>query len=130
VIKQDKVFLMDLFIIIYRYALDNFKFGKIDLGRYPEIGQEFGISDSAFSKQLPTIILFKEGKSVLYRPFVDSAGKLIKFHFNKDNIINVFDLNNVHVECTKETEEKNKTKKQAVAAGKNKRSTNSHLKDE
>jgi len=107
-----------------KYALENFKFGKIDLGRYPEIGEEFGISDSAFSKQLPTLILFKEGKAIMYRPFVDSAGKLIKFHFNKDNIINVFDLNNVHIECKKATEEKNKNKK---TAGK---TANSHLKAE
>lgn len=96
----------------------NFKFGKIDLGRHPEIGNEFGISDSAFSKQLPTLILFKEGKSVMYRPLVDGAGKLVKFHFNKDNIITTFDLNNIHAECKTATDDK----------AKNKKST--HLKDE
>jgi hypothetical protein len=83
----------------------------MDLGRHPDIGAEFGISDSAFSKQLPTLILFKEGKSVTYRPFVDSTGKLIKFHFNKENIITVFDLNNVHAECKKAIEDQVKNKK-------------------
>jgi len=99
---------------LYRYSLPNFKFGKIDLGRHPEIGAEFNISDSAFSKQLPTLVLFKGGDSVLYRPSVDSSGKLTKFHFNKDNVINVFDLNNVHQECKKAIEDKNKNKKAAT----------------
>jgi thioredoxin-like negative regulator of GroEL len=98
-----------------RYSMENFKFGKIDLGRHPEIGAEFNISDSAFSKQLPTVVLFKGGQSVCYRPVVDSSGKLSKFHFNKDNIINVFDLNNIHNECKKAIEEnKSKNKKTAV----------------
>jgi len=116
-----------------KYALNNFKFGKIDLGRHPEIGTEFGISDSAFSKQLPTVILFKEGKSVAYRPLVDSSSKLVKFIFTKDNVITAFDLNNVHAECKKaikDLEERRKSsgKKQPVTAAA--ADSNSHLKAE
>lgn len=111
----------------HKYALDNFKFGKIDLGRHPEIGNEFGISDSAFSKQLPTLILFKEGKSVTYRPLVDSSGKLVKFIFNKDSVITAFDLNNVHADCKLALEEKKKNSKKPIAAAAD---SNSHLKAE
>jgi len=87
------------------YSLENLKFGKIDLGRFPEIGAEYGISDSAFSKQLPTIILFDSGTQVLRRPTVDSSNKLIKFHLNMQNIVEAFDLRNVYKKC-KETPKK------------------------
>lgn len=81
------------------YDLDNLKFGKIDVGRYPEAANKYHINDSSLSKQLPTIIQFKEGKEVLRRPIVDSSGKLIKFFFTEDNIKAAFDLNNVYKDC-------------------------------
>lgn len=71
----------------------------MDLGRFPEIGAEYGISDSAFSKQLPTIILFDSGTEVLRRPTVDSSNKLIKFHLNMLNIVEAFDLRNIYKKC-------------------------------
>ncbi|KAG8224604.1 hypothetical protein J437_LFUL009179 [Ladona fulva] len=81
------------------YALDNLKFGKIDVGRYPEVARKHRISDSAMSKQLPTIILFKEGKEVTRRPGFDSKGKVQKFFFSEDNVKAAFDLNNLYSEC-------------------------------
>lgn len=79
--------------------MENLKFGKIDLGRFPEIGTEFGISDSALSKQLPTLILFDSGDQVMKRPTFDSNKKLVKFHFNMSNIVEVFDLKNYYNKC-------------------------------
>ncbi|XP_073986554.1 thioredoxin-related transmembrane protein 2 homolog [Rhodnius prolixus] len=81
------------------YDLDNLKFGKIDVGRYPEAAAKHHINDSSVSKQLPTVILFKEGKEVLRRPLVDSNGKLKKFFFTEDNMKAAFDLNNLYKEC-------------------------------
>lgn len=46
-------------------GIDNIKFGKIDIGRYPEAGQKYHVSDSSLSKQLPTVILFQEGKATI-----------------------------------------------------------------
>jgi len=89
------------------YSLSNFKFGKVDLSRIPELGEEFFISDSSLSKQLPTLIMFKNGVAGMYRPVVDAKGQVIKFHFKKDNVITAFDLNNLHAECKKELEKKN-----------------------
>lgn len=81
------------------YQLENLKFGKIDIGRLPDSGKKFHVSDSSLSRQLPTIILFKNGKEVTRRPFADSKGKLVKFFFSEDNVKAAFDLNNTYKEC-------------------------------
>jgi len=94
-----------------KYHLDNFKFGKVDVGRFPEIAADFNISDSPFSKQLPTLVLFKEGSPEMYRPLVDNNGKLAKFIFNKENVVTTFDLNNLHMEHKKILAEKEKNRK-------------------
>lgn len=78
------------------YSLPNLKFGKIDVGRYPDAGKKYYVSDSALSKQLPTVILFQEGKEVIRRPNVDSKGKLQKFLFSDENMKTAFDLHNLH----------------------------------
>lgn len=83
------------------YGLENLKFGKVDIGRYPDAGAKYHISDASTSKQLPTLILFKEGKEVERRPYADHKGKLVKFLFSLDNIKAAFDLNNVYKECKK-----------------------------
>lgn len=58
------------------------KFGKVDIGRYPDAALKYHISDASTSKQLPTLILFKEGKEIERRPHADHKGKLIKFLFS------------------------------------------------
>ncbi|KAK7580390.1 hypothetical protein V9T40_001019 [Parthenolecanium corni] len=78
------------------YGLDNLKFGKIDIGRYPEAARKFGISDASTSKQLPTLVLFKNGEEKLRRPMVDGKGKVVRFFFTGDNVKTVFDLNNLY----------------------------------
>uniref|UniRef100_A0A182J410 Thioredoxin domain-containing protein n=1 Tax=Anopheles atroparvus TaxID=41427 RepID=A0A182J410_ANOAO len=81
------------------YSLPNLKFGKLDVGRFPKIGQKYHVSDSSFSRQLPTVVLFRQGKEVVRRPYADSKGKLIKFFFSNDNVKAAFDLNNLFKEC-------------------------------
>lgn len=96
------------------FALDNFKFGKVDIGRYPDAATKYHISDSSTSKQLPTLILFKEGKEVERRPYADHKGKLVKFLFSIDNVKAAFDLNNVYQTC-KSNLAKRKGKKEVKA---------------
>lgn len=48
------------------------------------------MSDASTSKQLPTLILFKEGKEIERRPYADSKGKLVKFLFSL--VSDLFDL--------------------------------------
>ncbi|XP_033339941.1 thioredoxin-related transmembrane protein 2 homolog [Megalopta genalis] len=81
------------------YVLPNLKFGKVDLGRCPDAGSKYHISDASTSKQLPTLILFKEGREADRRPYADHKGKLVKFLFSLDNIKAAFDLNNLHYHC-------------------------------
>lgn len=81
------------------YALDNLKFGKVDIGRFPEVGQKYHVSDSSLSRQLPTVILFKNGKEYIRRPTADPKGKLQKFFFSFDNVRAALDLNNIFKEC-------------------------------
>lgn len=69
-----------------RYTLDNLKFGKVDIGRFPEIAKKYYISDTPFSRQLPTVIVFKNGVEVDRRPAIDSKGYLQKFIFNEVNL--------------------------------------------
>ncbi|XP_026468462.1 thioredoxin-related transmembrane protein 2 homolog [Ctenocephalides felis] len=80
------------------YHLNHLKFGKMDVGRYPEAGQKYHVSDSSLSRQLPTIIMFKNGKEYMRRPTVDTKGKLQKFLFSEDNVKAAFDLNNLYKE--------------------------------
>ncbi|XP_031632340.1 thioredoxin-related transmembrane protein 2 homolog [Contarinia nasturtii] len=80
------------------YNLKNFRFGKVDVGRFPATGKKYHVSDSSLSRQLPTIILFKNGKEFLRRPCVDVKGKLQTFFFSKDNIKAAFILNTLYKE--------------------------------
>jgi thiol-disulfide isomerase/thioredoxin len=81
------------------YALENFKFGKVDIGRLPDVGKKYHVSDSSLSRQLPTVILFKNAKEVSRRPYADAKGKLVKFFFSEDNMRAAFDMNNIFKEC-------------------------------
>ena len=81
------------------YHLEHLRFGKIDVGRFPDIGRKYHISDSPLSRQLPSVILFKNGVEVLRRPNADAKGKLQKFFFSKDNLKAAFNLNTLYKEC-------------------------------
>lgn len=82
-----------------KYGLDNLKFGKLDATRFSEIAEKFHVNTSAFSKQLPTVILFKNGKEVCRKPTVDSKFQLVKFFFSEENVTAAFNLNNLYQEC-------------------------------
>lgn len=100
------------------YNLNKLKFGKIDIGRFPDAGKKYRVSDSSLSRQLPSLILFKNGKEVDRRPTIDSKGKLQTFFFSEDNVKAAFGLNRIYKECkdtqiqsikpAEESEKKNK----------------------
>ncbi|KPM09297.1 thioredoxin-related transmembrane protein 2-like protein [Sarcoptes scabiei] len=89
-----------------KYCLENLRFIKIDLARSPETAQKFKINTSTFSKQLPTLVLFKNGKELMRRPLVNEKGKLIHFSFTFDNVVMEYDLKNLHEECKKNLNQK------------------------
>ena len=57
--------------------LKTFKFVKFDVSRYPAEANRFKIDTSTFSKQLPTVILFQDGKEVKRRPQIDIKGRIL-----------------------------------------------------
>lgn len=96
------------------YSLDNLKFGKIDVGRYPEAAKHYHINDTTFSLQLPTISLFKGGKEIERRPCLNAQAKFQKFYFTEDNIKAAFDMNNLYMECQKILETKKGKKEEHI----------------
>lgn len=92
------------------FGLDNLKFGKVDLTRSPETAAKYKINTSPLSKQIPTLILFKNGEE-MKRPLVTSNGKLIPFALNYDNVVNTFELHSIYQECKQElAKQKSKVK--------------------
>ena len=41
------------------YGLPNLKFGKVDVGRFADVAEEYHINTSSLSRQLPTLIMFQ-----------------------------------------------------------------------
>lgn len=85
-----------------QYYLENLKFGKIDVTRYPEVAAKFQVDTSSWTKQLPTIIVFKNGKELDRRPLIDYKGHIAaKFVFSEENVIKAFELNELYLQCKK-----------------------------
>ena len=89
--------------------------GKIDVGRYPEVAESFIINTSPLTRQLPTLILFEQGKETGRVPAIIS-GKIVKFVFKEEDIVNVFDLNNLYIKCKEDKKFASKAKKDEAVA--------------
>lgn len=74
------------------YSKEYLKFGKLDIGKYPEAGLKYGVNASTTSLQLPTIIVFEQGKMSNWRPAIGPKKQLVKYVFSQDNIIRDFAL--------------------------------------
>ena len=86
--------------------LKTFKFVKFDVSRYQAEANKFKIDTSTFSKQLPTVVLFQEGKEVKRRPQIDVKGRVLDKSrlLTADYLIDEFGLADIH------TREANKVK--------------------
>lgn len=60
------------------YAHPRIRFARLDMSKYPSLAGTLGVSVSPASKQLPTIICFKQGKEVSRIPTVDGSGNIPK----------------------------------------------------
>lgn len=81
------------------YSLDNLKFGKIDVSKFCDVGKKFNIETGSFSKQLPTLILFKDGKEDMRKPYISPKGTVVRYNFLKEAVIRDFELNAVYQKC-------------------------------
>ncbi|KAL4714806.1 hypothetical protein ACJJTC_002665 [Scirpophaga incertulas] len=93
------------------YGIENFRFGKLDVGRYPDAAAKFRVQDGPTSRQLPTVILFSGGEEKMRRPQADHSGKLQKFLFSKDNMKATFCLDDIYQECKEKLSAAKNTKK-------------------
>lgn len=84
-----------------KYSCAGLKFGKVDIGRYPDVSTRYSVSTSPLSKQLPTLILFQGGKEVLRRPQVDKKGRAVSWSFTQENVIREFNLNELYQKAKK-----------------------------
>jgi len=80
-----------------KYSLPNLKFGKLDIGRYPEQVNHFCI-DPSDSRQLPTIIMFQGGKAVARIPRIID-GEIEKLIINEETVITAFNLDKLYQKC-------------------------------
>ncbi|OBZ82179.1 Thioredoxin-related transmembrane protein 2-B [Choanephora cucurbitarum] len=51
-----------------KYDVPHLKFGQIDIDLYPDLAEEFGVSKDPASFDLPTLILFQQGKEIRRLP--------------------------------------------------------------
>jgi len=75
-----------------KYSSDNLQFAKMDLGRWPRIAKEFNISIAGTSKQLPTLIMFENGKELGRIPHIFADNSVARGRYRKADLIKAFDL--------------------------------------
>ncbi|XP_020830147.1 thioredoxin-related transmembrane protein 2 isoform X3 [Phascolarctos cinereus] len=86
-----------------KYNCTGLNFGKVDVGRYPDVSTRYKVSTSPLTKQLPTLILFQGGKEVMRRPQIDKKGRAVSWTFSEENVIREFSLNELYQRAKKQT---------------------------
>ncbi|XP_003215004.1 thioredoxin-related transmembrane protein 2 isoform X1 [Anolis carolinensis] len=84
-----------------KYNCSGLNFGKVDVGRYPDVSTRYKVSTSPLTKQLPTLILFQGGKEVMRRPQIDKKGRAVSWTFSEENVIREFNLNELYQRAKK-----------------------------
>uniref|UniRef100_A0A8C0J6L7 Thioredoxin related transmembrane protein 2 n=1 Tax=Chelonoidis abingdonii TaxID=106734 RepID=A0A8C0J6L7_CHEAB len=84
-----------------KYNCTGLNFGKVDVGRYPDVSTRYKVSTSPLTKQLPTLILFQGGKEVMRRPQIDKKGRAVSWTFSEENVIREFSLNELYQKAKK-----------------------------
>ncbi|KAM4703399.1 thioredoxin-related transmembrane protein 2 isoform 2-T2 [Rhinophrynus dorsalis] len=100
-----------------KYSCAGLKFGKVDLGRYPEVSSRYNVSPSPLSKQLPTLILFQGSKEILRRPQVDKKARAVSWSFTQENVIREFNLNELYQKAKKIWKHQEETSQQTNECG-------------
>lgn len=99
-----------------RYGNDDLMFGKIDVGRYQDIADEFTIDNTSTSYQLPSFIMFKKGTEAVRLPQFKSDGQVIKTVLDEKGVIAVFELGGDKTKNPKKAKsKKDKSKKDKKA---------------
>ncbi|KAG2780556.1 hypothetical protein PC129_g5013 [Phytophthora cactorum] len=75
-----------------RYSSNTLQFGRVDVNKWSDLAVENRINVSTSSWQLPTLILFQDGKEVMRLPPIDENGKVTKTVLDRAGLITVFKL--------------------------------------
>ncbi|XP_062381301.1 thioredoxin-related transmembrane protein 2-A [Sardina pilchardus] len=84
-----------------KYHCTFLRFGKLDVGRYGEMAESYKVKPSPLSKQMPSLIIFQNGREIMRRPMVDKKERAVSWSFTEDNIIREFNLNELYQKSTK-----------------------------
>ena len=93
-----------------QYHHDFLNFGKLNCSAYETIGKKYKVDVSVRSKNLPTLILFENGKEKMRRPVLNIDGSVRPYIMTAENIIRDFNLNELYAEAKKKNTEKPKKK--------------------
>ena len=76
------------------HTTETFRFAKLDIGgKYADFAPEYGIKVGMLSQQLPTLVLFKNGRPCTQRPPVNQQGTQTgTTRFNTESILEEFDI--------------------------------------
>ncbi|NWH74948.1 TMX2 protein, partial [Piaya cayana] len=66
-----------------KYNCPGLHFGKVDVGRYPDVSTRYKVSTSPLTKQLPTLILFQGGIEKMRRPYINKKGHAVSWTFSE-----------------------------------------------
>ena len=81
------------------YSQEFLRFGKLDVNKYEKIGQKYRIDVSISSKNLPSIIVFENGKEKLRRPSVDPDGTVKSYQFKEQTLVQDLNLNELYAKA-------------------------------
>ncbi|XP_071945257.1 thioredoxin-related transmembrane protein 2-like [Antedon mediterranea] len=101
------------------YSHNHFKFGKLDVGTNDKLAKRLGINTSGTSLELPTLILFQNGKPVIRRPVKNNKGKVIPFQFTMGNMIRDFDMKVIYEETKSKAQKKQEKKAETLGNNEN-----------
>ena len=83
---------------------------KLDVNKYEKVGQKYRVDISVSSKNLPTIIVFENGKEKTRQPAIHSDGSVKVYQFKEENLIRDLDLNELYANAKKRASEQTKKK--------------------
>ena len=93
------------------------RFGKVDVTRHPAVARQVGVDATTWSKQLPTIVVFRGGREIDRRPGLSSkTKKVVKFNFTWENIIAAFSLKELYAQCKAQDAQLQRSKEGVVKA--------------
>jgi thiol-disulfide isomerase/thioredoxin len=77
-----------------KYSTKKMRFAEVDVANQKELADEYTINTSVMSRQLPTLIMFEDGKEVLrFPPIDDKTGKVGKvLKYDKIEVAKFFEL--------------------------------------